>query len=116
MTTILELTKEFNSDIGNTMFLALNYDLGGINYYSTKVEPRGYRLSFTHAYYNNGVKEVRPTDNKNFRIFIKEVKRKSNKLEARLSKEVIKHQEELFDAFSKDDKEEVINIINKFNI
>ena len=113
---ILELTRSFNSDIGNTMFIALNYDLGGINCYSTKLEPRGYRLSLTHVYYNNGVKEVRPTDNKNFRVFIKEVKRRSSKLEDKLSKEVIKYQDELFDAFSKDDKEEIINIINKFNI
>ena len=113
---IYELTKDFNSEIGNTMMIELYYSLGGYNYFNGENEPRGYRLSFTHAYYDGCVKETKPRDNKNFRVFIKEVKRRSSKLEDKLSKEVIKYQDELFDAFSKDDKEEIINIINKFNI
>ena len=113
---ILELKKEFNSDIGNTMFIELYYDLGGINIFSENTEKRGYRLNFYYAFVNGVFKKTMPMDSKNFRVLVKEVKRKNKKVETKLVEEVKKYQEELFKAFSENDKEKVLEIINSFDV
>jgi hypothetical protein len=116
METILELKREFKSDIGNTMVIELYYDLGGYNYFSEEYEPRGYKLSFTHAFIECGSKQIALTNNKNFRLLVKEAKRKSKKTGEKLIKEIEKHQDELFKAFSEDDKEKCFNIIKNLKI
>ena len=108
------IKKEFNSNVGNTMVIELYYDLGGMNYFSGKVEQRGYRISFTHAFINDGVEKITPMNNKNFKILVKETKRKSRKIEEKLYTMLIKYQDKLFNAFGKNNKQEVLNIINTF--
>jgi len=112
MSRILELKREFKSEIGNTMLIELYYDLGGYNYFSGENEARGYRLSFTHAFMDGYSKQISPMNNKNFRVLVKEVKRKSKKTEEKLIQQVKKYEDELFDAFSKDEKDIILDIIN----
>lgn len=101
-------------------YLALEtrYQLGGTNWGTGKSEKRGIYLSFTKKTitHNNGF-----TSNQtslyvlgNYKIFIKELTRKSDKQMLAFHNYVKSIQEELFVAWKDDNTEEIFRLINIF--
>ena len=100
---------------GLWMKIKILYSLGGINYFYGKSEPRGYGVSFITVEKGEDFEKYAPMSDENFRIFIKEVKRKSKKTERELIDFVGSIIEELFELYKEDNKEEIFNKLKEFN-
>ena len=97
------------------MKIEIFYSLGGMNYFYGKSEPRGYSVSFTTVERGEDFEKYAPMSDENFRIFIKEVKRKSKKTERELIEFIGSIIEELFELYKENNKEEIFNKLREFN-
>ena len=100
---------------GLYMKIEIIYSLGGMNYFYGKSEPRGYSVAFTIVERGEDFERYAPMNDENFRIFAKEVKRKSSKTERELIEYIGSMIDELFNLYEKMDKEEIFNKIREFN-
>ncbi len=100
---------------GLWMKIEIIYSLGGMNYFSGRNEPRGYSVAFTTFEKDKNFERYIPMSNENFRIFAKEVKRKSKKVERELVEYIDSIANELFKMYEKMNKEEIFNKIREFN-
>jgi len=100
---------------GLWMKIEILYSLGGMNYFSGRNEPRGYSVAFITAEIGENFEKYAPMSDENFRIFVKEVKRKSSKTERELIEYVGSIIDELFELYEKMDKELIFNKIREFS-
>jgi len=100
---------------GLWMKIEILYSTGGMNYFYGKSEPRGYSVAFTTVEKDDWCEKYAPMSDENFRIFAKEVKRKSKKVERELIEYVGSIIDGLFNLYEKMDKEAIFNKIREFN-
>ena len=86
---------------GNTYLrIKLYYDKGGMNYFTGKKEPRGFRISVSPVKIEGTTLkygDLRGPDK--FRVFLKEVKRYSKKTEEKLLKLLHEHADNIYEAY-----------------
>lgn len=71
--------NEFTTEKGTKLFWEINYDLGGMNYFTGKLEPRGYELSIKRSRNTTRAFSGLNEESGAVRMFLHEVTRKSKK-------------------------------------
>jgi translation elongation factor EF-G len=112
--SLIELKRPIETEENKFLVIAVKYDLGGYNHFASKTDARGYKLYFSIKTIEDGWHKFTPTDGKNFKITIKEVKRQSKKTEEKIVDFIEEHKEELFEAFKEQDKNKCFEIIKSF--
>lgn len=87
--------------------ISVDYRLGGLNYFSGRQEPRGIVVSFTTVEKEGYSEKYTPMDSCNYRIFIKEMKRKSQKKIDKVCEIISQNSSELFDFYIDGNKDMV---------
>jgi hypothetical protein len=112
--SIITLKRPVETEEDKFFTIEVKYDLGGYNHFSTQTDARGYKVYFSIKTIKDGWQKYTPTDRKNFKITIKEVKRQTKKTEDRVVEFIKQHEEELFEALKEQDKNKCYDIIKSF--
>jgi len=97
------------------MCLKVSFAYGGMNYANYKRESKGIYLHFTEEVIKQedgySTRSFEPFNNKNFKILIEELPRKSTKKVEKAFERIELIQDDLFNAYSEDDKQKCFELI-----
>ena len=93
------------------MVIEANYRLGGMNYFSGKIEERGYEIDFSIKEISDGWEQYTPASNENFRIFVKPAKRYSDKAFKKVEAFIEANKETLFDAYENNNRDKIFEVL-----
>lgn len=101
------------------MTIEVKYSLGGMNYFTGKIEKRAYWIYFTLEKIEGGTHIITPMDDTNFKLLILEAKRYSKKKMESFESVVKYNRDKLFSIYEKYlngkriEKDEILSIFKK---
>ena len=89
------------------------YSKGGINYFSGENGKRGFSIMFNNKEIKDNCQTYTPMDSCNFRIFIKQVSRYSEKQYQKINDFLLENQDKLFSMYSRLDKNAIYDFLKQ---
>lgn len=113
------IRKQIEMHIKDNEYLVMKvmHKDGGMNYFSSKIEPKGVEVVFTKTEIfvdkTSTIERYTPMDNCNYRILVLEYKRKSQKKLDMVYQFVMDNKEELFHLWLNDLRKQLIDTLSK---
>lgn len=101
--------------IGDNKYMVIEpyYSKGGINAFSGENYKRGFSIIFNNKEIKDNCEKYMPMDSCNFRIFVKQANRYSQKQYQRINDFLLKNKDKLFDMYSRLDKNEIYDFLKQ---